>query len=93
MRDFLSTPIAHNALRLMAAGVLIPLIFGIAARVFVFRIDKDDARNNPQKAQQLERLGTEGPATPEPSPVFNEPWQVFSASFGNRDDLAAGQQG
>ena len=74
MRDWISIPIIRDALWLMAAGALIPLVFGIAARLLVFRIDEDDARNNPEKARQLKRLRTKGPATPEPSPLFKEPW-------------------
>jgi hypothetical protein len=74
MREWLSIPIVQHALSLLVAGAIIPLVFGIAARIFVFN-DKDDDRNDPAKARRLMQL--RGPDTPEPDPLVNKPWPDF----------------
>jgi hypothetical protein len=80
MRDWLSIPILHNALWVLAAGVIIPLIFGIVARIF-FKRDEDDEQNNPDEADELRERSTGAPPdTPEPQPVNEEPWPSFDPS-------------
>ncbi len=73
-------PLLYNALWVLFAGVVIPLIFGLVARIF-FKRDEDDEQSNPDKARQLmERRAAAPSETPEPNPVNEDPWPHFEAS-------------
>jgi hypothetical protein len=66
-------PFVHDALWLLAWGVVIPLIVGLLGRLFVTR-DVDDAHRkdsgkmkpNPERALAVE--------SPEPKPLICKPW-------------------
>jgi hypothetical protein len=76
-------PLVRNALWLLAAGAIIPLILGIVARIFIFRLDKDDERNDPAKVRRMKTIREAGPDTPEPEPLVSMPWPDFGASEEN----------
>ena len=78
MRDWLSIPILQNALWVLGAGVVIPLTFGLVARIF-FKRDEDDEKNDPHKAHLL-RTTIRTLASPEKILVNGEPWPLFKPS-------------
>jgi hypothetical protein len=84
MRDWTMIPALGYALLLAAAGVVIPLVLGFAARVFVFRPDPDDERNDPVKARQLKEQRARHSLAPEQDTTVGEPWPEFSASDAPR---------
>jgi hypothetical protein len=90
VRQLLMIPIVCYALWLLAAGAIIPLVLGIVARIFIFRPDKDDERNDPAKVRRLKEIRDAGPDTPELQPLVNEPWPEFSASSRRPPGLTAG---
>lgn len=77
MREWLSH-LTFNALLLLGAGVALPLVFGLVARFLFFQRDNDDVRNDPAKAIALRKKYSEGPSTPEPEPIADEPWPEFA---------------
>ena len=80
MRHWLSIPMLRNALWVLAAGVVIPLIFGIVARIF-FKRDDDDEKKHPEKALRLREIGAGArPDTPEVDLCNDKPWPSFGPS-------------
>lgn len=69
-----------RAASLLAAGIALPLAAGIIARLFLFRRDDDDVRNDPDKARVLHEHFAKVPSTPEPPPLSAEPWPDFVLS-------------
>lgn len=70
---------------ILMAGVCVPLALGIWARLFLHRIDDDDARNyaaHPLKMLALKRIAqlrSEPPTNPEPNPVHLTRWPDFTS--------------
>lgn len=84
-QDWLSIPLVRNALRVLAAGVVIPFVFGIIGRLF-FKRDDDDEKNHPERARRLRQMRAEPMHdTPEPNLVNGEPWPSFSPSGPSRE--------
>jgi hypothetical protein len=77
MRDWTTIPIFQYSAWLLIAGLAIPLIAGAIARSFVFTLDPDDTRKNPEKARLLSERHVGAPETPEPEPSLYQPWPDF----------------
>lgn len=77
MRDWLSIPAVHNAVLLLAAGIIIPLIVGILTRIFLFRQDKDATESPPAGSAIQDRVSAV--PTPESEPVTDS-WPEFDPS-------------
>jgi len=84
---FQSILLLRHAVMLLAAAVVVPIIFGLTARVFLFRRDEDDAdlytaENGSKRAARPLDLEHAAPEANEPEPQadYEMPWPRFSPS-------------
>jgi hypothetical protein len=70
------SPLLHHALLLLNVAVSAPLVFGLVGRALFFHRDPDDVRNFRGRRPPSQ----EGPGSPEPEPVRQEPWPLYPPS-------------